>query len=178
MIIAGSVSDDEAKKIYPARLEGAEALYSHRAAAEGLVSGAASRGAPNGELPKTADARLRDCVIFDPEGRVLLIRRGQPPYAGAYALPGGFVEIGETVEAACRRERLEETGIEVGALRLVGVYSDPARDPRGHTVSVAYGTELPARRAPGGLRCCRRRMGRGLAERRARLRSRADPGRP
>jgi 8-oxo-dGTP diphosphatase len=82
-------------------------------------------------------------VIFDPEGRVLLIRRGHPPFAGAYALPGGFVEIGERVEEACGREAVEETGIKVDVLRLVGVYSDPARDPRGHTVSVAYVTILP-----------------------------------
>jgi 8-oxo-dGTP diphosphatase len=92
-------------------------------------------------LPKTP-ALTTDCVIFDPEGRVLLIRRGHPPFVGDYALPGGFVEIGETVEQACRREALEETGIKVDVLRLVGVYSDPARDPRGHTVSAAYVTIL------------------------------------
>ena len=97
---------------------------------------------PSLGLPKTP-ALTTDCVIFDPEGRVLLIRRGHPPYAGSYALPGGFVEIGETVEEACRREALEETGIKVDVLRLVGVYSDPARDPRGHTVSSAYVTILP-----------------------------------
>jgi 8-oxo-dGTP diphosphatase len=93
-------------------------------------------------LPKTP-ALTTDCVIFDAEARVLLIRRGHEPYAGSYALPGGFVEIGETVENACRREALEETGIKVDMLRLVGVYSDPARDPRGHTVSVAFVTVLP-----------------------------------
>ena len=93
-------------------------------------------------LPKTP-ALTTDCVIFDAEGRALLIRRGHSPYAGSYALPGGFVEIGETVEEACRREALEETGIKVDVLRLVGVYSDPARDPRGHTVSSAYVTILP-----------------------------------
>lgn len=93
-------------------------------------------------LPKTP-ALTTDCVIFDPAARVLLIRRGHDPFCGSYALPGGFVETGETVEAACRREVREETGIEVPELRLVGVYSDPARDPRGHTVSIAYGTLLP-----------------------------------
>ena len=93
-------------------------------------------------LPKTPELTT-DCVVFDAEARVLLIRRGHDPYAGSYALPGGFVEIGETVENACRREALEETGINVDALRLVGVYSDPTRDPRGHTVSVAYVTILP-----------------------------------
>jgi 8-oxo-dGTP diphosphatase len=81
-----------------------------------------------------------DCVVFDGAGRVLLIRRKNEPFKGAFALPGGFVEIGETVEAACRREVLEETGVAVRELRLVGVYSDPKRDPRGHTVSVAYAT--------------------------------------
>jgi len=87
-----------------------------------------------------------DCVICDRDGRVLLIRRKNEPFKGAYALPGGFVDIGETVEAACRREALEETGLAVGELRLVGVYSDPHRDPRGHTVSIVYLTCLP--RAP------------------------------
>ncbi len=98
-------------------------------------------------LPKTP-ALTTDCAIFDGNDRVLLIRRGNPPFEGAYALPGGFVEIGETVEEACRREVLEEVGIEVGELRLVGVYSDPARDPRGHTVSVAFLAVLPRRIAP------------------------------
>jgi 8-oxo-dGTP diphosphatase len=88
-------------------------------------------------LPKTP-ALTVDCVIRDPEGRVLLIRRKHEPFAGSFALPGGFVEIGETVEAACRREVREEAGIDVGELRLVGVYSDPKRDRRGHTVSVAF----------------------------------------
>jgi 8-oxo-dGTP diphosphatase len=81
--------------------------------------------------------------VFDARGRVLLIRRKNEPFKGHYALPGGFVEIGETVEAACRRELHEETGIVAAALRLIGVYSNPARDPRGHTVSAAFLTELP-----------------------------------
>jgi 8-oxo-dGTP diphosphatase len=88
-------------------------------------------------FPKTP-ALTTDCVIFDRRGRVLLIRRKNKPFKSDYALPGGFVDLGETVEAACRREVLEEAGIKVGDLRLVGVYSDPRRDPRGHTVSVAY----------------------------------------
>jgi 8-oxo-dGTP diphosphatase len=99
------------------------------------------------EIPKTP-ALTTDCVVFDRGGRVLLIRRGNPPFKSDYALPGGFVEIGETVEDACRREVLEEVGIQVGDLRLVGVYSDPARDPRGHTVSVAFVTVLPGASAP------------------------------
>ncbi len=79
-----------------------------------------------------------DAVVFDKAGRLLLIRRGHPPFEGAYALPGGFVDVGETVEAACRRELLEETGLKAGKLRLIGVYSEPGRDPRGHTCSVAF----------------------------------------
>jgi 8-oxo-dGTP diphosphatase len=57
-------------------------------------------------------------------------------------LPGGFVKLGETVESACRREVMEETGIEVTKISLVGVYSDIDRDPRGHIVSVAFEAEL------------------------------------
>ena len=79
-----------------------------------------------------------DCVAVDAERRVLLIRRKNPPFQGAYALPGGFVDVGETLEDACRRELLEETGLKAGKLVLIGVYSDPARDPRGHCVSAAY----------------------------------------
>jgi 8-oxo-dGTP diphosphatase len=85
-----------------------------------------------------------DCVIFDPAGQVVLVRRKHEPFAGSYALPGGFVEVGETVADACRREVREEAGIELNDLTLVGVYSDPKRDPRGHMVSVAYGTLLPS----------------------------------
>lgn len=69
------------------------------------------------------------------------MRRGKEPFLGQWALPGGFVTVGETTEAACLRELEEETGIR-GAIRsLVGVFSDPARDPRGHTVSIAYAVE-------------------------------------
>jgi 8-oxo-dGTP diphosphatase len=88
-------------------------------------------------LPRTP-ALTCDCVIFDAKERLLLIRRKYPPFQGLYALPGGFVDIGETVAEACRREVFEETGVAAGELHLTGVYSDPARDPRGHTCSVAF----------------------------------------
>jgi 8-oxo-dGTP diphosphatase len=91
--------------------------------------------------PKTPPLAT-DCVVVDAGGRVLLIRRGHPPFKGRYALPGGFVHIGESVEDACRRELLEETGVKAGRLELVGVYSDPGRDPRGHTCSAAFLTRV------------------------------------
>ncbi|MDF0592419.1 NUDIX hydrolase [Methanotrichaceae archaeon M04Ac] len=78
-----------------------------------------------------------DALILFGEG-IVLIRRENPPYRGSYALPGGFVEVGETVEEAVRREAKEETGLDITLLKLVGVYSKPDRDPRGHVVSVCY----------------------------------------
>lgn len=77
-------------------------------------------------------------VVIPSGERVVLIRRGSEPYRGQWALPGGFVEVGETVEEAAVREAAEETGLAVEVARLVGVYSDPGRDPRGHNVSVAF----------------------------------------
>ena len=79
-----------------------------------------------------------DCVVFDPGGRLLLIHRKNPPFRGQYALPGGYVEYGETTEQAAARELAEETGLVAVNLSLIGVYSDPHRDPRGHVVSIAY----------------------------------------
>lgn len=95
-------------------------------------------------------ALTTDCVAFDAEGRALLIRRRFAPFKGAFALPGGFVDYGETVEAACRRELEEETGLAAGPLHLIGVYSDPDRDPRGHTVSVAFLTQIEASEPQAG----------------------------
>jgi len=81
-----------------------------------------------------------DAVWID-DGRILLVRRGRPPFVGSWALPGGFVEGDEPVEAAVARELLEETGLTARAGALVGVYSGPGRDPRGPTVSLAYRME-------------------------------------
>ncbi|CAA9458214.1 MAG: Nudix hydrolase family protein [uncultured Rubrobacteraceae bacterium] len=86
------------------------------------------------ETPKL----MVDIVIPDGEGRVLLIQRASEPFRGSWALPGGFVDVGETVEEAAVREAREETGLDVELLRPVGVYSEPDRDPRGHNVSVAF----------------------------------------
>lgn len=67
---------------------------------------------------------------------LVLIERKNPPYG--WAIPGGFVDIGETVEAAAVREAREETSLEVTLTELLGIYSDPQRDKRGHTVSIVY----------------------------------------
>ena len=102
-------------------------------------------------MPPPVTPRLTvDCVAVDATGRVLLIRRGHEPFMGAYALPGGFVDVGETVEDACRRELLEETGVTARALTLIGVYSDPSRDPRGHTVAVVYLARLRSAKPVAG----------------------------
>ena len=77
-------------------------------------------------------------VVIPSERGVVLVRRGSEPYEGQWALPGGFVEVGETVRQAAVREVAEETGLAVEISRLVGVYSEPDRDPRGHNVSVAF----------------------------------------
>jgi ADP-ribose pyrophosphatase YjhB (NUDIX family) len=67
---------------------------------------------------------------------VILVRRKNPPHG--WAIPGGFVEYGERIEDCAVREALEETGLKVSLTGILGVYSDPARDPRFHTISVAY----------------------------------------
>lgn len=78
-----------------------------------------------------------DGVVFD-RNKVLLIRRKNPPFRGKWALPGGFVEYGETVEKAIMRELLEETGLKVKPNSIIGIYSDPRRDPRWHIITIAY----------------------------------------
>lgn len=77
-----------------------------------------------------------DVVIHDPVSGVVLVERKNPPLG--WALPGGFVDEGETVEHAAVREAREETGLEVVLTGLLGVYSDPRRDPRKHTMSVVF----------------------------------------
>ncbi|MDQ3100262.1 MAG: NUDIX hydrolase [Bacteroidota bacterium] len=79
-----------------------------------------------------------DALIEDDQGRILLIERGVQPFKGKWCLPGGMVEPGERVEAALEREMIEEIGVRIGIRELIGVYSDPDRDPRGHYVTVAF----------------------------------------
>ncbi|ENN96383.1 NUDIX hydrolase [Methanocaldococcus villosus KIN24-T80] len=76
------------------------------------------------------------------DNKILLIKRKNDPFKGYYALPGGFVECGETVENAIIREVREETGLEVEVKRLFGVYSSPNRDPRGHVISIVFILEI------------------------------------
>jgi len=76
-----------------------------------------------------------------PDFPVVMIRRRNPPHG--WAFPGGFVDIGESVEQAAVREAMEETGLDVVLSNLLGCYSDPARDPRGHTASVVYIARAP-----------------------------------
>lgn len=77
-----------------------------------------------------------DIIIRDEVGHVLLIERGNAPFG--WALPGGFVDYGETLEAAARREAREETALELGDLAQFRAYSDPARDPRQHNISIVF----------------------------------------
>jgi 8-oxo-dGTP diphosphatase len=70
--------------------------------------------------------------------RVLLVRRKHEPFAGKWALPGGFIEMDEPLEESARRELREETGIRTKKLWQIAVYGDPGRDPRGRTISVVY----------------------------------------
>jgi 8-oxo-dGTP diphosphatase len=75
-----------------------------------------------------------DCVVFDRDGRLLLIRRKNPPFKGRHALPGGFVDV----------------GVEGKIIRLIGVYSGPKRDPRAHTVSAAFLIRPRSTKVQGG----------------------------
>ena len=88
--------------------------------------------------------------VVEKEGAILLVKRGRPPFEGMHALPGGFVEAGETVEEAVMREVREETGLRTRVARLLGVYSDPERDPRGHTVSAVFVLEMTGGKLRGG----------------------------
>lgn len=83
-----------------------------------------------------------DLAVFAVSGdelRVLLIRRKHDPFAGSWALPGGFLEMNEPIEAGARRELKEETGYDAtGPVAFIGAYGDPGRDPRGRTISMAH----------------------------------------
>ena len=91
--------------------------------------------------PKTP-ALTTDIIIERkdrPDVPIVLIRRKHPPHG--WALPGGFVDVGESLEHAAVREAEEETALRVTLKLLLGCYSDPTRDPRGHTASAVYVAE-------------------------------------
>ncbi len=86
-----------------------------------------------------------DIAIFRPlegEYQILLIQRAKYPFKGKYALPGGFVEMDESLENAARRELFEETGVESIHLTQIQTFSDPDRDPRGRVISTCFGCVL------------------------------------
>ena len=81
-----------------------------------------------------------DCVVItnEQQPKVLLIQRGNEPFKGCWAFPGGFMDMDETTEHCAVRELKEETGLAVSDLHQIGTYSKIGRDPRGRTISVAY----------------------------------------
>ena len=120
------------------------------AAAAGLGSGA-DRGFSMYTYVYPHPAVTVDVALFAGHGaerRLLLIRRAQPPYAGYWALPGGFVDIDEDLPDAARRELAAETGLSVAGLRQLGAYGAPGRDPRERVISVVYLAELPSAQPP------------------------------
>lgn len=94
-----------------------------------------------------------DCVVFtqEEEPKVLLIQRGNEPYKGCWAFPGGFMNMEETAEECAVRELKEETGLTVKQIQQIGAYSKVDRDPRGRTVSIAYLAIVDAPTAVSGM---------------------------
>src|SRR3954470_2564983 len=92
-----------------------------------------------------------DCVVFGTgEGptKVLLVRRARPPFAGAWAIPGGFLELDETLEQGARRELREETGVVVTHVEQLGAFDAIDRDPRERVISVAHVVSVPIAEHP------------------------------
>jgi 8-oxo-dGTP diphosphatase len=85
-------------------------------------------------------------VTREKKPRVLLIRRKHEPFAGKWAIPGGFVEMPETLEAAARRELFEETSVRTAKLEQLHTFGDPGRDPRGRVISVAFLAQVDPRK--------------------------------
>ena len=89
-----------------------------------------------------------DVVIYDAQGRIVLVERAHEPLG--WALPGGFVDYGETLESAACREANEETGLVIELEGLLGVYSSPERDARQHTITTVFYARSPAGAEPAG----------------------------
>lgn len=94
-------------------------------------------------LPESA-VLAADIILIDKDGKVLVIRRGDDPFKGLWALPGGCLNAGEPFLDAAIREAMEETSIDLSQVRLVevGTYGAPGRDPRGRVVSIAFAARL------------------------------------
>lgn len=92
-------------------------------------------------------ALTTDAIVFvkKTETFILLIQRGGEPYKGKWALPGGFIEMDETLETACKRELLEETGLKVDRMNQFKTYDSIDRDPRHRTISVVHSAELESK---------------------------------
>lgn len=94
-----------------------------------------------------------DAIVFSQKNNetyVLLIQRGQEPFKGKWALPGGFVNMDETLEEACKRELLEETGLELVAMIQFKAYDAIHRDPRHRTISVVFSAEINEKKEVSG----------------------------
>lgn len=87
------------------------------------------------------ERKVRETGDYLNDFEILLIRRKNMPYKNCWALPGGFVEYNESVENAARREIKEEANLDIELKFLLGVYSEPGRDPRGHVISICYVAE-------------------------------------
>lgn len=101
------------------------------------------------EYPRPAVAV--DLVVFQTEGnnrKVLLILRKNEPFADQWALPGGFLDEGETLEQAAERELMEETGVSCDCLKQLGAWSNVDRDPRTRVISVSFLAEIAANQNP------------------------------
>ena len=86
-----------------------------------------------------------DSVVFckaNQQFKVLLVQRKNEPFKDHWALPGGFVDEGEDLETAAKRELLEETGVSVKSMEQIQAFGDPGRDPRGHTISIAFLSQI------------------------------------
>jgi 8-oxo-dGTP diphosphatase len=89
------------------------------------------------EIIKKVPMIATDGLLYK-DGKVLLVKRSHEPFKNYWALPGGFVDFGERLEDAAVRETFEESGIKTKVKKMVGVYSDPKRDPRGHVITVCF----------------------------------------